>query len=164
MSSSANGDHSVRLISRFGGMREQPILIGPVIPAGLMKYTDFSRRRTSVMLTLQSHFDIARQFCVVYLTLLCHDCPSPDTGGERNGRSSVAVGSCPLLSERRLQKSVHWNGTARYLAQSNGQTQGSLAAAGEDVAQVRRGTFGGIGELLDRHSGIGGPAKHGVWF
>jgi hypothetical protein len=104
MSSSANGDHIVKVMTRSAGTSEQPTLIGPIIPIGLIKYTDVLIR-TSVMLTFRSHFQTMCRFYVVYLTLLCHDYPSP-AGGHRHGRYLVFPESCSgLCSFARSQDS-----------------------------------------------------------
>lgn len=164
MSSSANGDHVVKSMSRSAGAREHPILIGPSIPTGLIKYTDVLLRM-SVMLTLRSHFDIARQFYVVYQTLLCHHYRLP-AGGHPHERQRGAYHSCAgfRASEDRLQKGIYRNHATGNLTQSNGEPQRGLAASCEDVAQVGVRAVGGICQLLERNIGAGGPAKHGMWF
>ena len=87
-------------------------------------------------------------------------------GGNPNAERFAHPGSCLDFfdSENWLQESVHRHGTARNLTQANGKLERCLSASGKKIAQMGRGAVGSLGELLDRHSGAGGPAKHGMWF
>ena len=113
-----------------------------------------------------------RQMCdyVVDPTLkLWFEIPSPMKawGQEKNGNcfaEGLDEGSCAGILGRRPKECIQRDNASGNLTQTLGEAQGSLLATGEDVAQVRVGAIGSLGNLPDRHFVGFGPAKHGVWF
>jgi len=103
MISSGNGDQMFRASRRSAGMREQPILIGPSIPVGLMKYTLVCGDRLmlnhlNLLRSLSApkirHSPVASVSLALQLQKWCGH------GGERDGKcySRAMASSCARLS------------------------------------------------------------------